>query len=89
MVLEVADRSSSNRPRWLRVTWYSKKPGAGDEFNARYIPSKVYDSRTRRHIPYEDQVSVATVFLQFSPLNSQGYLCVNTRKALRQALGLN
>ena len=73
----------------LRVLWYSQKQGRGDDFSARYLPSQVYDSACRRHIPYEDQVEVDAVLLQFPPLNSQGFLRANTRSALRQVLGLN
>lgn len=89
MVLKVVDRSSTNKPRWLQVLWYSQKCGGKDEFGAKYVPSSVYDSRRKRHVPYEEQIEVETVLLQFQSLNSQGHLRANTSNALRQVLGLN
>ena len=85
MVLGVCDRTNSNAARWLRVL----KQGRGDNFSARYLLSQVYDSARRRNIPYEVQVEVNTVLLQFPSPDSQGFMRENTRSALRQLLGLN
>ena len=89
MVLKVVDRSSANRPRWLQVQWYSQKSGGRDEFGAKYVPSRVYDSRRKRHVPYQEQIEVETILLYFQSLNSLGHLRANTSSALRQVLGLS
>lgn len=92
MILKVVDRSSSNRPRWLEIMWYSQKRVSRegrDEFSSKYVPSQVYDSRRKRHVPYKEQIEVETILLHFQSLNTQGHLLMNTRTALRQVLGLN
>ena len=78
-------RSSNGKAEALVVQWFEHAPG-GDTFNSKYKPSNK-TPHGRRFTSWTSEIDPRSVSVTFPRLVNRGYLCVDTKKKIRNSLG--